>query len=129
MDVDERQRYQLHQTLERELGSDAAATLMSLLPPVGWADVATKHDLAVLRQDLDGVEQRLGLRMTAEIAGVRTEIAEVRGELHRGLAEVRTEIAGVRTEIHTTARAMTFAIVGATAAIVGTTAVLTGLFG
>lgn len=108
MDVDERQRYHLHQSLERELGSDAAATLMSLLPPVGWADVATKRDL-------DALEQRLGLRITAEIADVRTEIAAARGEL--------------RTEIHKTARAMTFANVGATAAIVTVIAIVTSLLG
>ncbi len=29
----------------RAFGDDAGITLMELLPPVGWADVATKHDL------------------------------------------------------------------------------------
>lgn len=27
--------------------------MMSLLPPVGWADVATKHDLAALESRID----------------------------------------------------------------------------
>ncbi|TVR21459.1 MAG: hypothetical protein EA389_15020 [Ilumatobacter sp.] len=70
MTIDERQRYQLHQTLEAHLGPEAAATLMAHLPPVGWADVATKHDLKAL-------EERLELRLGIEIAGVRTEIHKV----------------------------------------------------
>lgn len=37
------------------LGPDAATTLIEHLPPVGWADVATKHDLV-------GLEQRMELR-------------------------------------------------------------------
>jgi hypothetical protein len=32
---------------------------MELLPPVGWADVATKHDLSPIEQRLDGNVQRL----------------------------------------------------------------------
>jgi hypothetical protein len=48
MAIDERARHELHQKLEEILGADEAATLMSHLPPVGWADVATKHDLAQL---------------------------------------------------------------------------------
>jgi hypothetical protein len=103
--IDEHQRYQLHQALDTTLGPENAATLMAHLPPVGWADVATKHDLNVLRNDLHAVEERLGLRITAEIASVRTEFADLRGELHTEIADLRgelhTEIAGVRTELHT----------------------------
>lgn len=32
---------------------------MELLPPVGWADVATKHDIAAVEADLVSLEQRL----------------------------------------------------------------------
>ncbi|MCA1727589.1 MAG: hypothetical protein LC722_08060 [Actinobacteria bacterium] len=53
MAVDERARHQLFQALEQKLGPDEADTLMKLLPPVGWADVATKHDLAQLEERLD----------------------------------------------------------------------------
>ena len=45
MAVDERARHQLYLEAEQKLGPEAAATLMELLPPAGWADVATKQDL------------------------------------------------------------------------------------
>ena len=35
-------------------GHDAAITLMELLPPIGWADVASKHDLPPVERRLDG---------------------------------------------------------------------------
>lgn len=55
MAVDERSRHELYRRLEEVLGPDAATTLIEHLPPVGWADVATKNDLA-------GLEQRMDLR-------------------------------------------------------------------
>lgn len=53
MAIDERARHELHRKLEEILGAEEAATLMAHLPPVGWADVATKHDLAQLREYID----------------------------------------------------------------------------
>lgn len=46
MAVDERRRHELHTALSERIGPDAAATLMELVPPVGWAGVATKQDLS-----------------------------------------------------------------------------------
>ena len=78
MAVDERSRHELHQKLDELLGTEAAATLMSHLPPVGWADVATK-------QDLDRLEERLEERFTtmeAKFDVIRHEVlAAFRGEL------------------------------------------------
>ena len=56
MAVDERTRHEMYSGLEEKLGPHVADALMAHLPPVGWADVATKQDLAVLtnvtKQDL-----------------------------------------------------------------------------
>ncbi|HZM32449.1 MAG TPA: hypothetical protein VFB77_18255 [Acidimicrobiales bacterium] len=35
---------------------------MSLLPPVGWADVATKDDIGVLKEDIRQLEERMNAR-------------------------------------------------------------------
>ena len=45
MAIDERRRHDLYVRAEEVLGPEPANTLMELLPPVGWGDVATKRDL------------------------------------------------------------------------------------
>ena len=48
MALDERARHELFLRHEEALGPESAETLMEMLPPVGWADVATKRDLEAL---------------------------------------------------------------------------------
>ena len=48
MTISEESRHHLYQRLEQVLGPQEATVLMEYLPPVGWADVATKRDLDVL---------------------------------------------------------------------------------
>ena len=66
MAVDERSRHELYVRLESMLGRAEADTLMSLLPPVGWADVATRQDLAQLEARLDMKIDALGDTLRAE---------------------------------------------------------------
>ena len=42
----------LYQALERQLGGGPAATMMELLPPVDWADVARQSDLVGIRGEM-----------------------------------------------------------------------------
>ena len=58
MSVDERRRLQLADAAKRALGDDAGVTLMEMLPPVGWADVATKQDLVLLESRLEARFER-----------------------------------------------------------------------
>lgn len=50
MAVTEETRYEVHKYFEETMGSERAGTLMAMLPPVGWGDVATKQDLRQLRE-------------------------------------------------------------------------------
>jgi hypothetical protein len=69
MAIDERARHQLHRKLEEVLGSEEAGVLMAHLPPVGWADVATKHDLdhlgEMVTMKIESVEARLETKIDA----------------------------------------------------------------
>ena len=65
MAVGERRRLQLADAAKRALGDDAGITLMEMLPPVGWADVATKQDLAILRNDLESKFDTFELKLDA----------------------------------------------------------------
>lgn len=123
MTVDERRRHELHERLDQVLDAGHADTLMALLPPVGWADVATN-------QDLDALEARMEAgfaELRAEIAGLRAEIAELRGEMRAEIAalraEMHVEIAGlrgdlvdglsqIRVELHRELRHQLWAILG-----------------
>jgi hypothetical protein len=76
--VTDQERRELFEALDRELGAGPAATLMELLPPVGWADVARQSDLVA----------------------VRGEMAQLRGEMAELRAQLKGEIANLRGEIH-----------------------------
>ena len=52
MAVDEARRHSLGVKAREVLGVDDGRTLMEMLPGVGWADVATKQDLAALREQV-----------------------------------------------------------------------------
>lgn len=80
MAIDERRRFDLYEWLREAAGDERADTLMEMLPPVGWADVATKRDLTNLEQRVDlrfaAFEERMELRF--EKVDARFEALEER---------------------------------------------------
>jgi glutathione S-transferase len=85
--ISEESRHHLYQRLEQVLGPAEATVLMEHLPPVGWADVATKRDLDVLEERLeqrmdrgfDRIDGKFSL-VDAHFIGVRAEIATVQAD-------------------------------------------------
>ena len=69
MSVTESERHQLFTWFEEHMGQERAATMMNLVPPVGWAEIATRHDLAELDSRLttriDALESKLDARFEA----------------------------------------------------------------
>lgn len=117
MTIDERTRHQLYLRLESVLGNEEATTLMEHLPPVGWADVATKHDLQAL-------EERIDLRF--EQIDRRFEQIDLRfdnvGHRLDGLGN------GLRAEFQRDLRVTMLAVLVGNAAIVSAAAALTNMF-
>ena len=80
MTVTERTRHELHQALVELMGPERAETLMEHLPPVGWADVATKADLdlrleALEHRMLSEMDSRLRSQMTIVIGMMVSQTA------------------------------------------------------
>ena len=59
MSITEASRFQLRTAIGKILDEEAADTLMELLPPVGWADVATKTDIQHLRDEMQHLRKEL----------------------------------------------------------------------
>ena len=83
MVISEETRHRLYQRLEEVLGHDDAATLMEHLPPVGWADVATKTDIENLR------------------VATKTDIENLRVDIENLRAATKTDIENLRVATKT----------------------------
>jgi len=87
----ERRRHQLYEEAKQVLSVESADELMSYLPPVGWADVATKTDLGMIRYEMDALRSEM-----------RGDMARIEGKIDRvedRLAGVEDRLAGVEGRI------------------------------
>jgi hypothetical protein len=96
MPVSERERLALYRQLQEQLGNEGADTLMELLPPAGWNDIATRADVQATATLLRGEMAQLGAELRGEMAELRSELrgemAELRSELRGEMAELRSEV-------------------------------------
>lgn len=92
MALDERARHELFLRLEQILGRNPAETLMEMMPPVGWADVATKRDLDALEQRISLRFEALDLRFEAQDQKFETFDQKFETLEHKLLAAFRGEL-------------------------------------
>ena len=132
MAITEAARHRLYLSLEKALGSEEAATFMEHMPPVGWADVATKRDLeqsgalsaATLRSEMAMFAATLRSEMADLRADVRSEMAGLRGDLRSEMADLRGSL---RVDLADGLRLQTYAILGGGSVLVGVGSVLSRL--
>ncbi len=94
MSISEAERHEIYELIRAATSDRVANNVMSMLPPVGWADVATKSELDSLRTEM------------------RSEFSAVR-------ADIRAMESNLRTEMHKSARSQTWALVAWTTGLVG----------
>lgn len=97
MAITEETRHRLFQRLEVVLGAEEAATLMEHLPPVGWADVATKRDLdhleAVTRRDIEALAATTSRDIEALAASTKRDIEALAATTSRDIEALRGAVA------------------------------------
>ena len=117
MAVDERSRHELYRRLEEVLEPEAATTLIEHLPPVGWADVATKHDLTALEERMelrfDRMEERFNV-VEERFNGVNDRInassSDLRASLEHELRKQTTTMMFGLVGVVMTMAALAFAL-------------------
>jgi hypothetical protein len=109
MKIDDRARRVLAERLDQVPGTEEGDILLAHLPPVGWADVVTKHDLAGLEERVDlrfgALEDRIDLRFDAvdQRFGAlekRMDLLEVRmGQFDDRMASLQQQVASFSRQL------------------------------
>ena len=86
MTITEQSRLNLYESMREHHGEEVAVTLMEMLPPVGWADIATKSDLEHLRVATKTDIENLRVATKTDLEHLRSEITlSFRAELEHAL--------------------------------------------
>ena len=119
MSISEAERHEIYELIKAATSDRVANNVMSMLPPVGWADVATRTDIRALQAEIGSVRSELHAEVGSLRTELRTEIALVRSEV----ASLRTDMgvleAKLRTEMHQSIRSQTWALVAWTTGLAG----------
>lgn len=92
MATTEESRHELYTGLQEVIGTARATTLMEYLPPVGWADVATKRDLDALEERMNFRFEAVDHKFAKQIAVLQGETAVLRGEMLAGMANLQATL-------------------------------------
>jgi hypothetical protein len=98
MSVSEPERHELYQAFEGLMGKKKAETMMALLPPTGWGDVATRRDLEahelVTKRQLEAHEAAVKQQLEAHEAAVKQQL-----EAHEATVKQQFEIVNKNIEL------------------------------
>ncbi len=108
MSVTEFQRHQIFQWLEEAMGRERAAIMMDLLPPVGWGDIATTSDLAMVRIEMSGMQAKI----EGELAKLEGEVARLDGRMEHGFARLQRHVYATTVVGNATVIGLLLALVG-----------------
>jgi cytochrome P450 len=114
MAVSEYERTQLFVWFEEHMGKERASTMMNLLPPVGWGDVATRRDLELLEDKLDNKIDRLVQRLDSRI-----DALEIRLDSMAATMATKQDLADLRAELQRTLVTWIFASQATVVAAIG----------
>ena len=67
MPITNASRFAVHAELESTFSGEVAETIMEMLPPFDWSQIATKQDLVLLRTDIDQRFTAFELRLESKI--------------------------------------------------------------
>ena len=118
-------RHQLYDVLKGVLGVEPADELLSYLPPVAWADVATKADLGIIRNEMDALDKKFDAKFDAldEKFDLKFDALNVKLDAkfaiagHQMWAAIATAKTSTMVWTMTTVMALVFSIMGATLAL------------
>jgi len=97
MAIDEQARHRLYDRLEAVLGPEEATILMEHLPPVGWADVATKRDLDALEAANRREHDQLSSYFRRSHDQLNTDLRRSHDQLVQAIAAVSKDVHQTRT--------------------------------
>jgi len=87
--VNDADRRKLYAALSEAIGPKPSDLLMELLPPTGWAHLATQQDIATVRADIDIAKTELRIEINDLRTELKAEIQDVRIELKSDLQDVK----------------------------------------
>lgn len=124
----EAQRLSLRTRLVEVLGEPATTVLMESMPPIDYADLATKADLEALRSDIDAHFAAIRVDTDARFAMVDARFVAITAKLRGEMAGLRGDMTGLRGELRSDMASLTRTLVATQiASMLGVVGLVLGL--
>jgi hypothetical protein len=92
--VTERDRRRLFKAFEETWGEEIAMIIAEHLPPGGWSEVATQHDIRAVQRDIEVVRTELRNELHYETGALRKDIEALRETTEARFEGLRQEMNG-----------------------------------